>query len=509
MAASVFLSRFMGLIRDKVISYYFGAGVETDLYNASFAIPDLIHSLLAGGYFSITLIPLLTQFFKEDEEKGWAFFSATLWWISLAALAFASLAWIFAPALGALIVPGLSDPLVIDRLTVFLKIALPAQVCILSGSCFNAVLMLRRQFALPALTPLVYNGCTITGGIICVHFFPERGMEGFSWGVFAGAVLGFLVLPALAVRAGGLRFKAVLFHPGLKPFLLLAFPLMLGQSIVMLDEQMARVFGSFGQEGSISYLSYSRRIMMVPVGVVTQSIGVAAYPFLASLAASGDISGFNRTVNRVMLASLAVIIPLSFWMMSAAGPTIRLIFQQGMFSAENTESMSVILVIMLWSAPLWNIQQTLGRGFYARRNTLTPVLAGTVSTLLAIPLYWFLSVRYGVLGVAVSGVSGMALYTFLMLRRWNSHFGGEAVLGLGKRLALLLGLSLPCALLSRFSSDFTDALLPSVPLLAAFLSLCVSFAVFSLSFSILCRLTAPFLWKETLDSLRKMVKKKA
>ena len=63
LALSVFLSRFLGLIRDKVISYYFGASLEADIYFTSFVIPDYINYLLAGGYFSITLVPLLARTF--------------------------------------------------------------------------------------------------------------------------------------------------------------------------------------------------------------------------------------------------------------------------------------------------------------------------------------------------------------------------------------------------------------------------------------------------------------
>jgi len=74
MGGSILLSRFMGLIRDKIISYLFGATQESDLYFAAFVIPDFINYLLAGAYFSITLIPLLSSYFEQDEEEGWRFF---------------------------------------------------------------------------------------------------------------------------------------------------------------------------------------------------------------------------------------------------------------------------------------------------------------------------------------------------------------------------------------------------------------------------------------------------
>ena len=72
LAVSTLLSRFMGLVRDKIISWQFGAGGESDMYFAAFVVPDIINYLLAGGFMSITLIPLLSKRFGEDEADAWA-----------------------------------------------------------------------------------------------------------------------------------------------------------------------------------------------------------------------------------------------------------------------------------------------------------------------------------------------------------------------------------------------------------------------------------------------------
>lgn len=511
MATSVFLSRFMGLIRDKVISYYFGAGLETDIYNASFVIPDFLNYLLAGGYFSITLIPLMTRYFKNSEDDGWNFFSSAFWWVTIVSCSVTLVVWIFAQPLAILAAPGFArpetPPEALERLVVFLRIILPAQACFLPGACLTAVLIMRRQFTVPALTPLVYNGCIILVGLFFIKLMPERGIEGFSWGVLCGAALGSFTLPLMAARAGGLKLRPIFSHPGLKSFILLALPLMLGQSIVVLDEQFIRIFGSWGPEGDMSHLNYARRIMMVPVGVVAQAAGVASYPFLASLIADGNKQGFDSTVNKALLTSLAVIMPLSFWMISVATPTIRLIFQQGAFSAEATAATSALLVIMLCATAFWAVQQVLGRGFYANQDTITPVLAGTASTALALPLYYLLATKYGAKGVAVAGVCSMAMYTVFMLWRWVRHFGRDALSGLGKRALSLLLISAPCVALSYKTTHLVDSLFPSSPIWGAFFSICAGFWVFTPCFAVLARLLAPSIWADTIGVLNRRKKK--
>ena len=93
----ILLSRFMGLFRDKLISLLFGATRESDLYFAAFVIPDFINYMLAGGYFSVTLIPFLTKYFEEDEQDGWRFFSSVFFWVTVSICALTFLAFLFAP----------------------------------------------------------------------------------------------------------------------------------------------------------------------------------------------------------------------------------------------------------------------------------------------------------------------------------------------------------------------------------------------------------------------------
>lgn len=223
MAGSVFLSRLMGLVRDKVVSWQFGAGAESDVYFAAFVVPDFLNYLLAGGYISITLIPLLSKRFEEDEADGWRFFSAVFWWAALGIAALTAVAWIFAPELARIVGPGFS-PEKQARLAHFLRIILPAQVFFLPGACVSALLYIRKQFLAPALTPLIYNGCIIAGGLLVTG----RGMEGFCWGVLFGAALGSFLLPVVAARSSGsplpegipagLRLRLNLRHPLLSGF---------------------------------------------------------------------------------------------------------------------------------------------------------------------------------------------------------------------------------------------------------------------------------------------------
>ena len=424
MAASILVSRFMGLLRDKIISWQFGAGGETDIYFAAFVVPDFLNYLLAGGYVSITLIPLLSKRFEEDEEDGWRLFSTVFCWAALSIGVLSAAAWLAAPVLAPAIAPGFSDAQSL-RLVHFLRIILPAQVFFLPGACLTALLYIRHQFSVPALTPLVYNGFILACGVGAPMLGLAEGMEGFCWGVTFGAFTGSLLLPYLAVRAGGLRFEPSFAHPLMRKFLLMALPLMIGQSVVVLDEQFVRIFGSMAGDGAVSLLNYARRIMLVPVGVVAQAAGVASFPFLASLAAKGDMDGFRNTLGSTMRSSMVIAVPVTIWMIMAAKPVMGFIFEGGGFSAADTSGAAPLLMLMMLAVPFWLLQQVTGRAFYAMQDTVTPAVVGTLVTVAAVPCYMAAVPAMGAAGVAAATTLSVALYAVVLMavacRRWAGN----------------------------------------------------------------------------------------
>ena len=504
LAASAVLSRLMGLVRDKVISWQFGAGGEADLYFAAFVVPDIINYLLAGGFMSITIIPLLAARFREDESDAWRLFSCVFFWMLTASLLLTGAGMIWAEPLSRLTAPGFG-PEASARLAFFMRLILPAQVFFLSGSCFTALLLLRRQFSVPALTPLIYNGCIILVGLL-LPLVPgaatlsgggahqgagHPGMTGYCVGVTLGAGLGAFLLPLMAARAGDLRLALVWRHPLMGKFLLIALPLMLGQTVVMLDEQFLRVFGSLVGDGAVSLLNYGRRIAQVPVGLVGQAAAVASYPFLVRLLAEGEEERFHATLRTALTASVGLILPCALWMMAAAWPILGIIFQGGRFGPEETLAALPLTRLMLAPAPFWIIYMVLVRAYYAHGDTVTPALTGTVVTLVCVPLYYFLAVPQG--SWAVAALSGLSVtgYVAWLIRIWARRHGTAAFAGLTPLVCRCLACALPASGIAWLVADAAQARLPLPPFFAACAALALSGLVFAAVGLPLARLLAP------------------
>ena len=326
-------------------------------------------------------------------------------------------------------------------------------------------------------------------------------MEGFCWGVLVGSFAGNFLLPLLAAKSGGgLRLKWSVYHPGIKKYFLTALPLMIGQSITVLDEQFIRIFGSMAGAGAISWLSYARRIMQVPVSVVAQAAGVASYPFLAELFVKKDFSRFFRTIKSALQNVLTLLIPLSVWMILVSEPTIRLIFEQGRFNADDTIRTARLLQILLLCVSFWGYQQVLGRAFYARLDTLSPAVLGTLVTILVIPVFSIFTSRMGATGVALASAASILIYSAALTVWWRIKMGGEAFIGLVPGSFKVLCLSIISALPAWGAQKLIPLDTQTQPFLSALFQIAISGLCFGTCWAVLSgrfipELARPFLEK--------------
>ena len=384
MMGSVLLSRILGYARDAVIAWQHGATPETDAYFVAFTIPDFLNYLLAGGALSITFIPIFARYLAEGkEEEGFRSFSTIATVMGIGMLFFIVLGEFLAGRVIPLLAPGFppAQAALAARLT---RIVLPAQIFFYLGGLLMAVQYARKQFFLPALAPLIYNAGIIAGGLLLGR---DRGMEGFAWGVLAGAFLGNFALQIYGARRGGLSFfpRLDFSDPGLKEFIRLSIPIMLGFSLVVVDEWTTRVFGSFLLAGAITWLNNARRLMLVPVGIFGQASGVASYPFLSSLAAEGKKEEMWNTLSLTLRWVFLVSAGVAAIAVVLSREAVLLVYQRGAFTIDDTMRTASALSAFCLGIPFWCAQAIVSRGFFAMRDTWTPTLVGTGAWIVALP----------------------------------------------------------------------------------------------------------------------------
>lgn len=452
---SVLLSRMLALGREALLAGFFGLTEEGDLYRQAFLIPDFLNYLLAGAYLTITLIPILSRHLERgDNAAASRAFTSVFRFVTVAVVGLTFLMWIFAGPLVDLMFPDTSDA---ARLVEMTRVVLPAQVFLVVGALLMAVQYTHKRFLYPAMAPLIYNTSIIVGGLVGAAI-AEPSPEAFLWGAVVGSAIGNFGLQWIGARRTGTWLAETRRgESSVGEYLLLALPLMIGQSVAVLDEQFVRFFGQV-DTGATSALTLARQLNMVPVGVIAQAAGVAAFPFLAGLAARGDDAGLVATTGRAARNTLFVAAAATATVVVLARPLVRLLYQYGEFSADNSSLVASLLVVYAFSIPAWGIHQILARHFYAKRRMWTVVLIGTGFSVVAIPTWLLLYDALGVKGFALASTLVVSGYALGMLVAWGFDSGWAAVAKLAP--SLLRG-AVAAAAATLVSLPLVDALFGS------------------------------------------------
>jgi putative peptidoglycan lipid II flippase len=407
--ASTFLSRIIGLVRIKYIAWLFGRGMEADAFNAAFVLPDMISYFLVGGAASITFVTILTRYRENGrEEEGRRSLSVILTTMYLVLGAAIVLAEILAPWYIHWWFDGFDQEkaALCVRLT---RILLPAQLFFFAGGVFGAVLLVRKQFSVQAVAPLIYNLGTIVGGLLLVK---RLGVSSLAIGTVAGALVGPFLLNAFFARRAGTRYRFILDwrDEGLREWVRLSLPLIVGVSLVTADSWIIAHFAS-KTSGAVTLMTYAKQLFTAPMAMLAQAAGAASMPFFASLwsrkrhyeFAIGVADSVSRVASLGLLAASA--------MVALAAPLVELLFMGGRFSLNDARECAAYFAVFSVSLFLWSAQAIYSRAFYAAGNTFLPMAAGTVVTLASLPVYAALYRWHGAMGLALASDVGIALQT--------------------------------------------------------------------------------------------------
>ena len=409
---SIFLSRLVGIVREAVIGRTIGSEGDADVYWAAFVLPDFLNYLLAGGALSLVFIPIFSRYLSsDDEEGGWQAFGVISSFLVLAMGAVVAFGWIYAPQLVEFIAPGFNPEQKQDlvRLT---RIVLPAQLFHFQGGLLAATLQAKDRHVLPALAPLIYTGSIVGVGLLG---WERLGADAFAWGVLVGSILGPFGLPLIGNIRAGMKWKPSLNlrNRDFRSYVWLSLPVMLGFSVVVVDDWMFKRFGSL-QEGVVSQLQYAKTMMKVPMGVFGLATGVAAFPTLSRLMAQGKTIEAHDTLVRACRLMLILAFTAQAALTCAGEQVATVIYGTGRFSPETLQAIGVYTGLMCLALGAWSAQTVIARGFYAMQNTWTPTIVGTVIMVAAYPVYSWAGRTHGGFGLALVSSGAISLYVILL-----------------------------------------------------------------------------------------------
>ena len=531
---AVAFSRVLGLVRETVFAYFFGAGFLYDAYVVAFRIPNVLRDLFAEGALSAAFVKVFTDYqITKSEKEAWHLASLVINALAVVLSVICIVGIIFSRQFIDLVADGFS-PEKAALATTLTQIMFPFILLVALAAVAMGVLNTKGVFGIPASASTVFNIVSIIFGVGLAYWLSGGGWEksgdknslpaapaqwaiiGMAIGTLIGGAAQFLMqIPSL--WKVGFRFRPALnfTDEGVRRVMSLMTPAILGTSAVQVNVLVNTYFVS-QIEGAQGWLSYAFRLMQFPIGLFGVAIGTASVPVLSRMASEGKIMDFRDTLSSSINLVFLMTIPSAFGLIVLGEPIVRLIYERGAFSPTATSMTALALAGYSIGLAGYAAIKVLSPAFYALNDAKVPMIIAIASIFVnAVGSYYFrewLS-HYGVtpetphglghVGVALA-TSLVALVNFVALaifmRRKIKRLNGREVASSFFRIAAA---SIVMAAVSYASYRFLLSMFPGRTLPVRLVEALVPIALGGVSFLLAAKLLGVSELEKLYTSLRR------
>ena len=374
-AAATGLSRVLGLVREVVTSYYFGAAGKVNAFTVAYQFPNLVRALVADAALSSAFVPVFSELLEKGERKrAWRVASTVFWLMLLGLSALTAIFVLVAPwIIGIFGNPGHDRALAVGLSRVlFPMVALLGVSGIVVG-----ILNSYDHFTVPAISPVFWNLAIIAGLALGV---PQEHTTNAKLYVYAVSILVatfiqvFLPMPWLRGRDGRLRLVLDWRDPAVKKVFVLMVPVTLGLGLINVNAVIDVFFASRLINGSLAPTAIQKAFLvyMLPQGMFSVAIATVLFPSLSRFATRGDMEGFRRTVSTGLRQIAFLLIPAAAVSAVLAEPIVRILFQRGHFTPAQTPVVAGALAAFSAGLVFNGAMLMLNRGFFSLQSNWIP-----------------------------------------------------------------------------------------------------------------------------------------
>ena len=445
LAGATLASRVLGFLREILMAQILGGGAVASAWNIAFVIPNLCRRVFGEGLLGPVLVPLISQRLEKDGKDAAARqFSTIFMWMTLILCMISSVV-----SGCALIVLQFvrQEHLVLACQLIPLLMPYCIFICLvgIATSAMNSL----RVFFLPAAVSLLLNVCMIAALVLLCPIFrsePFRMLSSLAYAVLLSGILELLLMLVL-MRSNSFRlvftWKNFIRIQVLKEVGRLMLPGLLGavayQLSVLADKSIAALISPY----AVSALSYSDRLIYLPIGVFAVAFGTVSLPEMSGMAQRKDYRSLIETQFASMRYLLFLTIPLMSFMAIFHRDLIRLFYFRGAFDYAALNATALALLYYTAGIPAFAALKITLTGFYSRKEMKTPMLVGVGCNVLNLILNLILMHPLKQGGLALSTAICAYVNNIVLLVILNRQIGGVPLKETAWHFLLLTALTLP------------------------------------------------------------------
>lgn len=432
------LSKVIGFLRETILVSVHGASATADAYITALNIPLVVFTTI-GTALATTFIPLFFQVEKENGKKEALKFANNIFnIIIIISIILSILGFIFAEPLTKIFAVDFTGEK-LHIATNFTKIMIWGMIFIGLSNIMTAWLQINGNFVIPGMIGLPYNVFIISGIIISAN----GNLKILGILSLVAMVSQFLFqVPFAYKKEYRYRLYLNLKDEYLKKMMILVAPVCIGVGVNQLNTVIDRTLASTLGDGIITILNGANKLNYFVMGIFISTISAVIYPMLSRLSTSEDKGDFAITIKKSINSVMIIMLPISIGAIFLAEPIVRIIFERGKFTPEDTTMTAIALSCYAVGMMAFGLRDILNQIFYSLKDTKTPMINGTFSVALNIALNLLSIKLLGYKGLALATSIAAILSTLLLfnsLRKKINYFGQDKILKTFSKLVIAVG----------------------------------------------------------------------
>ena len=454
-------SRVAGLVREIVAASYFGVKGPMSAFTLAFQVPNLVRALFADAALQAAFVPVFTeQLETKDKRSAFRLASTLILLVTVVLGLITALFVLLAPVLMPIIAPGFDQAT--QDLTIGLsQLLFPILVMLGISGVVVGVLNSYDRFSMFAIAPLFWNVAIIAVLVgLAPAFAEENRIYAYAIGVLVGTALQ-LSLLVYDMRKTPFWPKLVFDwrSPLIKKVLLLMLPVTISLGLINVNLLVNSVFGTLvpgtiddaaGVPRALSNyapaaIDKAFRIYMLPQGMFSVAVTTVIFPTLSRFAARREYGDLRTTMANGMRMIMLVLVPAAAAILVLSEPMVRLIYERGDFTPQETPLVATALYWFAFSLPFNGLFLIMTRTFFSLQRPWVPTLISVLNLVVTAAAAAAFYSPFGIAGIVAGTALATALSVLAQMLVLRRELGG---IELGSLLDAAVRITVASALLA-------------------------------------------------------------
>lgn len=392
----VLFAKALGFIKQMLTAQYFGATIQTDLISISEGLITNIDYLLVQT-LTTAFVPTYIYVKNREECENKRFVANTIFVFFTVSFVITFILFVSAPIVSKILAPSYTQENSY-RLANYIRIVSPSLIALVLSAIFNSLLKGNESFV-PGEMISIFQSVIL---IICIVTFGNKiGADTLVYSFICYALFSLAFLAVYSKKHWDVRFNTPFEDENVKKLLRMMGPLLLGYSIVFVNQQVDKIIVSGLGDGVVSAMGYASVLSNFVCTFIGSICGVL-FVYITQNIVNGKKKEAAHFVVQSTAQMITIVLPVFIITICNSVDIVTIVFGRGKFDDNAIHACSYALIGYGIMFVPYVIRELFSRFQYGYGDSKHPMINSSIGILINIIASIILSRFFGVLGVTVA-----------------------------------------------------------------------------------------------------------